>query len=115
MTRPASAGLSAVILAVGPFRCLVTEEGCNIVPSSAGPVGDDPFHWQATILGPSDSPFEGGVFFLNIHFPTGTDGKGKQPTAPTITGADHPIAHLPQTTPSSRPSSPSPPGSTTPI
>ncbi|KYR03114.1 Ubiquitin-conjugating enzyme [Tieghemostelium lacteum] len=45
---------------------ITMEPPCNC---SAGPVSDNIYEWMSTIIGPEGSPYQGGVFFINIVFP----------------------------------------------
>ena len=39
---------------------------CNC---SAGPLKDNLYEWQASIIGPENSPYKTGIFYLKINFP----------------------------------------------
>ena len=58
--------MSAIIRIQKEVKSINTESDCGC---SAGPIGDDLFHWKGIIAGPPCSPYEGGVFNLDIKFP----------------------------------------------
>ena len=45
------------------------EEGpLSDIGGSAGPIGDDLFHWKASFIGPRGSNYENGLFFVEMKF-----------------------------------------------
>jgi ubiquitin-conjugating enzyme E2 D/E len=67
------------------LRIMQDEANENI---SAGPSGDNLFEWDAMIIGPTKTPYEGGIFRLKIYFPV--DYPFKSPKVIFTTKIYHP-------------------------
>ena len=67
------------------LRIIQDEANENI---SAGPSSDNLFEWDAMIIGPTKTPYEGGMFRLKIYFPV--DYPFKSPKVLFTTKIYHP-------------------------
>jgi ubiquitin-conjugating enzyme E2 D/E len=47
----------------------IRKSGCLAhIGGAAGPINKDYFHWSACFIGPKGSPYEGGLFFIEMKF-----------------------------------------------
>lgn len=69
------------------LKAIEDTAGCYTV----GMVNDDIYHWEAFIIGPDDSPYEGGTFRLDIRIPT--DFPSNPPQIRFKTKIYHPNIH----------------------
>jgi ubiquitin-conjugating enzyme E2 D/E len=67
------------------LKILQNESNENV---SAGPSGDNLFEWDGMIIGPTKTPYEGGMFRLKIYFPV--DYPFKSPKVIFTTKIYHP-------------------------
>ena len=67
------------------FQEIEKNPPCNC---NAKPDDDNIYHWSAQIFGPSETPYEGGVFQLSITYPT--NYPFKPPKVNFITKVYHP-------------------------
>ena len=63
-----------------------SNDPCELI--SAGLVGNDLFHWQATLLGEQSSPYANGLFFIDIQF--GSSFPSNPPSIQCKTKVFHP-------------------------
>ena len=56
--------------------------------AAAAPLDDNIYEWHATLLGPEDTPYEGGVFHLALLFPS--NYPHERPKVKLLTPFPHP-------------------------